>query len=119
MDTQDTRPPLLSVAALAALLLLLIVTLRAHNWPTAIICGGTLMALLAKRLGLLTWYGRLPKAGKIGVNFLILVCLEIPIVVFSGEWRVYAVIICVLTALASLAWAIWRARAAEEERIRY
>jgi hypothetical protein len=115
MKGQETRHALRQIVAIPVLLALLMVSVLALDWRSALLAGVAITYLAARQLdrimnlGLARAYGRLRTRWKIALTLLVFALLQIPLVLLS-DWdkiRVPALAGGIAVIVMLLAWSLW------------
>ena len=125
MSERNTGYRLREIIIIPILLVLLAISLAAHDWRSGILAAVGSTYLLGRRWRTLTQsrlserYRHLPELWKGLLGFLLIVLLQVPILLLSN-WRharIPVLLIGIVVALAWLGWWILKTRRAKEDRI--
>jgi hypothetical protein len=126
MSERNTGYRLREVIVIPILLVLLVISLVAHDWRSGIIAATGSAYLVGRRWGTLTRsrlaerYRRLPRLWQGLLEFLLVALLVLVPITLLSDWRdvrVPVLLAGIAVAVAWLGWWIWRGQRAREDRM--
>jgi hypothetical protein len=124
MSAQGSRYRLREIIVTPLLLVLLVISLVAHDWGSAFLAGVGSAYIVGRRLPMLTGsrlyteYRRLPELWKACLGLALIVLLQVPILLLY-DWRhmrISVLLVSLGIALTWFGWRIWKARSTGEHR---